>query len=201
MTVSILLLVLIIVGSPVWGAVLWYIGNTESSRIGGFDPAEHLPRALLAFNVFLATLLILLLERSVPLDVHPTDLPLIFLGAVMFVVDSKVTRLASGTSSTDQGGSGASVAVALAGSVPEELVYRWGIHAILAGLHPALFVAVSSLTFGLHHYPPNRSLEALLKTGNGMVYAALLLWSGSITIPILCHLLYNITHGVLTGVQ
>lgn len=72
----------------------------------------------------------------------------------------------------------------------EELLYREGLSALVA-VHPAAYVLVSAVAFGLLHAFLGRH-EVAFKTGLGVVLAATYLASGSVAVPALFHFGYNL---------
>jgi len=182
------LLALVVLGPPLWVGTVQHAGRWLPG-----DTRAYVAFSPLVFTAGAAAVLVIALDQRVPLGARPTYALVVPLGAVMYSIDQRiVTGEATGTS---DGGRRPLVLglVSLLGAIPEELIYRWGMYAILGSVDPLLFLGVSSVTFGLHHYQPDRPLEAGLKTANGLVYGGLLVWSGSVLLPVLCHLAYNAT--------
>lgn len=72
----------------------------------------------------------------------------------------------------------------------EEIVYRLGVAVVFGDLGVPWYVLLSAGLFGLHHLQLGR-LEVLRKSGNGAVYAATFVVTGSVVAPMLAHVGYN----------
>lgn len=199
---AIVTLALIALGPLAWGTISWYVLGESAVAAAVDDPDRYMNAAILLFTVTLAAALLALLDAGVSFELRPVHLAVVPFGAAMYAFDDRIIASRSDGASGRPSPSAAGALLGLAAPLPEELVYRWGLFAVLGGIHPALFVAASAAVFGLHHFEPGRDVELALKAGNGLVYSVLFVWTGSVLVAALCHGAYNATYlstGWLSG--
>lgn len=83
--------------------------------------------------------------------------------------------------------------------VAEEIVFRAGVGLLIDTASPAIFLAVSTVSFGLSHLLSGKK-EVLFKLFDGLVYGVLFLVTGSLLAPVLTHVAHNATYAWTRGI-
>lgn len=182
---TIVFLLLIILGPFVWvGVIQQYADSTRTTVV-----------ATVAFTCGVAVFLLTTLADTPAVSMSLIELLVVLVGARMYLIDNRIAdRYHAGPTADGGPMTKYDPAVLVVGAAAEEVIYRWGLSVLLLGISPTVFVIVSSVTFGAHHYDPDHPLEGALKTVNGLVYAGVFLWSGSLLVAILCHVSYNVAY-------
>lgn len=75
--------------------------------------------------------------------------------------------------------------------VPEEILFRGGLAVLIDAVHPAAFVVVSAVLFGVLHFTFGLR-DVLVKTVDGAIFAVVFVATGSLAASVLIHLGYNL---------
>lgn len=140
--------------------------------------------------ITIAGLLYYVAPISIPIDITPTDVLFVALGAVMYGFDTVVKRAWTGKEIDRNNQDTTRMKAALLAPVPEEIVYRAGLRPLTAVAGPVGYICFSAVLFGFAHYTHGRQ-EVLFKALNGVVYGTVYLVAGTLAAPVLAHFGYN----------
>lgn len=130
-------------------------------------------------------------SMSVPLEFDPLFLLLVPLGIGLYFVETYVWYRYTGKPIEVARESIESMVPVPFVSFPEEIVYRVGAWPLVSILGVPGYVVTSGLLFGFHHYAFSKR-DVLLKSFDGMIYAALFWYTGSIWASTMMHTGYNV---------
>ncbi|XVH32596.1 CPBP family intramembrane glutamic endopeptidase [Haloferacaceae archaeon DSL9] len=113
-------------------------------------------------------------------------------GALLYGFDAILWAVHTGGAPTRGAVTKSRAAAAIAGVVPEELLFRVGPAVLLLPFGVSVYVTVTAVLFGLSHVGRGRK-EVFFKTVDGLWYALAYLVSGGALAPMLAHLGYNVS--------
>ena len=161
------------------------------SRVGYDHRREHDRWLYAGFSALFATVLVGAGPVSPTLAFEPLWLLALPAGAALYAVDTAVWQRWTGARVDRGTGAFVWTVPMLLSVVPEELVFRTALAPLVDSLGGPVFVAVSAVAFGLAHVANGRH-EVAFKSWNGVVYALAFLATGSVVVPVLAHVGYNL---------
>lgn len=173
-----------------------YVGRMLADLIPEyvFTRATYL-RGVVLFHVALAGLFLSLGPSGPILRFEWVFLLAAVVGYALYCCESRVwawwTDAPLTSRSVDQYRAVALLAIAAAA---EEVLYRGVLGLLIDPFDWTVFVATSATLFGLSHVFEGKH-ELLLKTVDGAIYALLYVVSGSLLVPVLAHVGYNVSYG------
>lgn len=128
---------------------------------------------------------------SIPLGFEPWYLALVPAGVVLYYADTYAWSAYQGKPIRGATTPPVGLLPIFLVPFPEEVLFRAGLAPVLDVVGPVGYVAASAVVFGLVHFGFGMK-DVVLKTVNGVLYAALFLWSGSLLVPFAVHMGYNL---------
>lgn len=186
--------VLVIASTPLLAA--FFFGFVEVVDRDSSRPAYDSNYSRLLYVVFVsafAAVFAVVTGLELPLDARPWFPAFLVLGGFLYGVDTLTWMKWQGKSIRRGEESVVWLSPSLLAPIPEEILYRAGLGVLQNSVGTAGFVAVSAVLFGLAHVARGKK-EIAFKTGNGVVYALVYVWTGSLVAPILAHFGYNVAY-------
>lgn len=152
---------------------------------------RHNPWLYALFSVGVAGGFLVSGSTPLPISLSPLLVLILPLGGAMYAVDTYLW-IRFTDRRIDRTGSVALTPVLVA-PVSEELLFRGALSTLIPIVGSSGFILISAVLFGGNHLHEGRK-EVLLKTGNGLVYAALFVGTGNLLVPIVAHIGYNLAY-------
>lgn len=183
----------LIVALPVLAAAYFALVVTATGWVFDYEyRTEHNNWLYLPFVSAFAVAALYAFPLDLSFEFRPYYLLFAALGVGMYWLDMAVlARLAGHVRSGRQRLRWTVPVLAIA--VAEEVLFRGVLTVLIVEYGPAVYVASSSVLFGLNHFREGRR-EVAFKAGNGVVYCLLYVATGSLLPPILAHLGYNVAY-------
>ncbi|MFC6951310.1 CPBP family intramembrane glutamic endopeptidase [Halorubellus litoreus] len=160
-------------------------------RVGYAYRREHDRWVYAALSIAFASALVLGGPVAPTLRFEPAFALALPAGVALYLLDTAVVERVTGAAVERGTSEFAYAAPMLLAVVPEELVFRTALAPLASAYGDVAFVAASAVGFGLAHVARGRR-EVALKTWDGVAYAVAYVATGTVVVPVLAHLGYNL---------